>query len=206
VCVCCAVETIKCNDFEFTCWDVGGKDKIRPLWRHYYQNTMGMVFVIDSTDYERMGGWAEGDGRQSAREEFLRQANEDELKGIPMLILANKQDLTIADKPSRNFKPAMAAAEIEKKWGLEHEKKILGPVRIQGCSAVLGKGLYEGFQWLSDIIQQVNEGKALSYDQEQEKKRAELLQHVLAGTSLSKDMAQLVLSFLSFGIAIEMPP
>ena len=20
-------------------WDVGGQDKIRPLWRHYYQNT-----------------------------------------------------------------------------------------------------------------------------------------------------------------------
>ena len=35
-------------------WDVGGQDKIRRLWRHYYQNTNGLVFVVDSSDKERM--------------------------------------------------------------------------------------------------------------------------------------------------------
>jgi hypothetical protein len=34
-------------------WDVGGQDKIRPLWRHYYQNTQGIIFVVDSNDRER---------------------------------------------------------------------------------------------------------------------------------------------------------
>lgn len=29
------VEILKFKKSEFTCWDVGGCDKIRPLWRHY---------------------------------------------------------------------------------------------------------------------------------------------------------------------------
>ncbi len=37
----------------FTVWDVGGQDKIRPLWRHYFQNTQGLIFVVDSNDRER---------------------------------------------------------------------------------------------------------------------------------------------------------
>ena len=35
-------------------WDVGGQDKIRPLWRHYYQNTQGLIFVVDSNDRDRV--------------------------------------------------------------------------------------------------------------------------------------------------------
>lgn len=38
----------------FTVWDVGGQDKIRPLWRHYYQNTQGLIFVVDSNDRDRV--------------------------------------------------------------------------------------------------------------------------------------------------------
>jgi len=33
------VETVECKNISLTVWDVGGKDKIRPLWRHYYQGT-----------------------------------------------------------------------------------------------------------------------------------------------------------------------
>ncbi len=39
---------------EITVWDVGGCDKIRPLWRHYFQNTQGLVFFVDSNDCERL--------------------------------------------------------------------------------------------------------------------------------------------------------
>ena len=35
------VETVEYKNISFTVWDVGGQDKIRPLWRHYYQNTQG---------------------------------------------------------------------------------------------------------------------------------------------------------------------
>ena len=44
------VETVEYKKINFTVWDVGGQDKIRPLWRHYYQNTQGLIFVVDSND------------------------------------------------------------------------------------------------------------------------------------------------------------
>src|ERR1043165_10208569 len=42
------VETVKYKNINFTVWDVGGQDKIRPLWRHYYANTHGVIYVVDS--------------------------------------------------------------------------------------------------------------------------------------------------------------
>ena len=63
-------------------WDVGGQDKIRPLWRHYFQNTQGLIFVVDSNDRERVG---------EARDELHRMLQEDELRDAVLLIFANKQ-------------------------------------------------------------------------------------------------------------------
>eukprot|EP00456_Euglypha_rotunda_P045277 TRINITY_DN3583_c0_g1_i7.p1 TRINITY_DN3583_c0_g1~~TRINITY_DN3583_c0_g1_i7.p1 ORF type:complete len:125 (+),score=26.96 TRINITY_DN3583_c0_g1_i7:137-511(+) len=48
------VETVEYKNISFTVWDVGGQDKIRPLWRHYYQNTQGIIFVVDSNDRDRI--------------------------------------------------------------------------------------------------------------------------------------------------------
>ena len=51
VCMCNTgfnVETVEYKNISFTVWDVGGQDKIRPLWRHYFQNTQG-----EPTTYQR---------------------------------------------------------------------------------------------------------------------------------------------------------
>lgn len=40
------VETVEYKNISFTVWDVGGQDKIRPLWRHYFQNTQGKISYI----------------------------------------------------------------------------------------------------------------------------------------------------------------
>lgn len=48
------VESVEYKNICFTVWDVGGQDKIRPLWRHYFQNTQGLIFVVDSNDRERI--------------------------------------------------------------------------------------------------------------------------------------------------------
>lgn len=68
-------------------WDVGGQDKIRPLWRHYFQNTQGIIFVVDSNDRDRI---------VEAREELQRMLNEDELRDALLLVFANKQDLPVS--------------------------------------------------------------------------------------------------------------
>ena len=93
------VETVEYKNISFTVWDVGGQDKIRPLWRHYYQNTQGLIFVVDSNDADRI---------DAARDELHRMLNEDELRDAVLLVFANKQDL-----PN-----AMSAAEMTDKLGL----------------------------------------------------------------------------------------
>lgn len=82
------VETVEYKNIQFTVWDVGGQDKIRPLWRHYFQNTQGIIFVVDSNDRDRV---------VEAREELQRMLNEDELRDALLLVFANKQDLPVRD-------------------------------------------------------------------------------------------------------------
>merc|ERR550532_3622986 len=65
------VETVEYKNITFTVCDVGGQDKIRPLWRHYYQNTQGVIFVVDSNDRDRA---------EDAREELSKMLNEDEMR------------------------------------------------------------------------------------------------------------------------------
>ena len=125
------VETVEYKNISFTVWDVGGQDKIRPLWRHYFQNTQGIIFVVDSNDRERIS---------EAREELQRMLNEDELREALLLVFANKQDL-----PN-----AMNAAEITDKLGLHGLKSRTW--YIQSTCATSGDGLYEGLEWLSANI------------------------------------------------------
>lgn len=64
--------------------DVGGQDKIRPLWRHYYAGTQGLIFVVDCADRDRI---------DEARQELHRIINDRAMKEAIILIFANKQDL-----------------------------------------------------------------------------------------------------------------
>ncbi|KAK2157600.1 hypothetical protein LSH36_188g05013 [Paralvinella palmiformis] len=122
------VETVEYKNISFTVWDVGGQDKIRPLWRHYFQNTQGLIFVVDSNDRERVA---------EAQDELSKMLSEDELRDAVLLVFANKQDL-----PN-----AMTAAEITDKLGLSQLRGRRW--YIQGTCATQGQGLYEGLDWLS---------------------------------------------------------
>ncbi|KAJ2801920.1 Arf GTPase arf1 [Coemansia guatemalensis] len=125
------VETVEYKNICFTVWDVGGQDKIRPLWRHYFQNTQGIIFVVDSNDRDRIA---------EARDELQRMLNEDELRNAILLVFANKQDL-----PN-----AMDNEEIV-------ELLNLGMIRnrewyIQKTCATTGDGLYDGLEWISNTL------------------------------------------------------
>ncbi|GLU13513.1 hypothetical protein SLE2022_301460 [Rubroshorea leprosula] len=122
------VETVEYKNVSFTVWDVGGQDKIRPLWRHYFQNTEGLIYVIDSNDRERIS---------EARDELHRMLSENELRDTTLLVLANKQDL-----PN-----AMNVSEITDKLGLHSLRQRRW--YIQATCATSGQGLYEGLDWLS---------------------------------------------------------
>merc|ERR1712005_25052 len=78
------VETVEYKNISFTVWDIGGQDKIRRLWRYYYQGTNAIIYVFDSCDRDRI---------EDAREELSKMLTEVELQSAVLLVLANKQDL-----------------------------------------------------------------------------------------------------------------
>ncbi|KAA0201026.1 ADP-ribosylation factor [Fasciolopsis buskii] len=78
------VETVTYKNVRFNVWDVGGQEKIRPLWRHYYTGSQGLIFVVDSSDRERI---------EEARQELHKIANDREMQDAVILVFANKQDL-----------------------------------------------------------------------------------------------------------------
>ncbi|NXJ55708.1 ARF5 factor, partial [Spizaetus tyrannus] len=122
------VETVEYKNICFTVWDVGGQDKIRPLWRHYFQNTQGLIFVVDSNDRERV---------QESADELQKMLQEDELRDAILLVFANKQDM-----PN-----AMAVSELTDKLGLQTLRSRTW--YVQATCATQGTGLYDGLDWLS---------------------------------------------------------
>ncbi|XP_030076279.1 ADP-ribosylation factor-like protein 4D [Microcaecilia unicolor] len=116
----------------FQVWDVGGQEKLRPLWKSYTRRTDGMVFVVDSAEVERM---------EEAKVELHKITRTSENQGVPVLVLANKQDLPTA----------LSVTEVEKLLAL-HELGSATLNAIQGCSAADGLGLHQGLEKLYEMV------------------------------------------------------
>ena len=116
------------ENISFTVWDVGGQDKIRPLWRHYYQNTQVVVWVVDATDRDRM---------DQSKEELHRILIEPELKDVILLILANKQDLSNA------LSAEEVQDELEMTYYQSQSPEILKKLREKTLLAILPNGIIE---------------------------------------------------------------
>eukprot|EP00485_Elphidium_margaritaceum_P007345 CAMPEP_0202685838 /NCGR_PEP_ID=MMETSP1385-20130828/1684_1 /ASSEMBLY_ACC=CAM_ASM_000861 /TAXON_ID=933848 /ORGANISM="Elphidium margaritaceum" /LENGTH=191 /DNA_ID=CAMNT_0049340297 /DNA_START=96 /DNA_END=671 /DNA_ORIENTATION=+ len=134
------VETVEYKNINFTVWDVGGQEKIRPLWRHYYQNADGIIFVVDSIDRDRIDD-SQGNV-DNAKDELHRLLLEDELRDAALLVFANKQDL-----PN-----AMSVNDIAQRLSLDQLRNR--DWKIQSAAAINGAGLYEGLEWLSQTLNQ----------------------------------------------------
>eukprot|EP00949_MAST-11_sp_MAST-11-sp1_P001980 g1980.t1 len=126
------VETILYKNLSLTSWDVGGKDKIRPLWRHYFQNTEALIFVVDASDHDRI---------EDARDELHRVANEPQLleQNPTILIMLNKMDL-----PN-----VLTVSEAREKLDVEGLEWIYSHVHMQPTIGYSGHGLYEGLEYIS---------------------------------------------------------
>ncbi|EFC44283.1 ARF/SAR family small GTPase [Naegleria gruberi] len=125
------VETITYKNIKFQVWDLGGQTSIRPYWRCYYANTDAIIYVVDSSDRERMG---------IAKEELFAMLDEKELKDSILLIMANKQDA----------KNAMSVEEVSEQLNLTKIKNRTWT--IFKTSALNGIGINEGLEWLSENI------------------------------------------------------
>ena len=122
------VETVSYKNVKFNVWDVGGQDNIRPLWRHYYTGTQGLIFVVDCADKDRV---------EEARQELHRIINGRAMKDAIILIFANKQDLPDALNPP----------EVQEKLGMTQIRDRNW--FVQPSCAITGDGLYKGLTWLT---------------------------------------------------------
>jgi ADP-ribosylation factor protein 1 len=126
------VESVKYKNLDLTIWDVGGQERIRKLWRHYYNNIDVVIFVIDSNDCGRF---------PEVKEELHYLLNEDQLKNCIVLIFSNKTDLPNSMDCSKIGEEINIHA-IKQKW------------YIQPISALYDKGgIYDGLQWIKKNIE-----------------------------------------------------
>ena len=121
------IKTLEYKGYKLNVWDVGGQTTIRSYWRNYFEQTDGLVWVVDSADILRL---------QDCRDELHVLLQQERLAGASLLIFCNKQDLQDA-------------------FTIEKIKDILGLDDIKGrhwavvaCSAVSGLGLLQGIDWL----------------------------------------------------------
>ena len=128
--------------------------QIRALWRHYYENTAGIVFMVNSADRERIDD--RNDALDSAKENLHRLLSEPLLCASapggdgtapriapPLLVLANKQDVA----------GAMSVQEVTERLGLD----ALRPSRqvlVQGCSTLKPDipEVRQGLDWMIETL------------------------------------------------------
>jgi small GTP-binding protein len=125
------VETVAYKNIQFSVWDIGGQDRIRKLWRHYFAGTNLLIWVVDSNDTQRMA---------EAREELHALLKEDELRDAALLVYANKMDLPYAMSVSEVAQLLGLHAFPGRKW------------HVQATSGMTGNGLWEGLEWASKAL------------------------------------------------------
>ncbi|KAH9622892.1 hypothetical protein KSS87_001161 [Heliosperma pusillum] len=140
------VETVQYKNIKFQVWDLGMRlspifqlcyddmpdfASLRPYWRCYFPNTQAIIYVVDSSDTDRLA---------IAKDEFHAILEEEELKGAVVLVFANKQDLP----------GALDDAAVTE--SLELHKIKSRQWAIFKTSATKGEGLFEGLDWLSNTL------------------------------------------------------
>lgn len=127
------IKTLEYQNYKLNVWDVGGQQTIRSYWRNYYEQTDGLMFVIDSADVRRM---------EMCKAELHALLKQEKLAGASLLIFANKQDL----------KGALSQEDIAKLLDLHTLGDTGRHWRIVGCSAWTGEGLIEGVDWIVNDV------------------------------------------------------
>ncbi|KAH9839165.1 P-loop containing nucleoside triphosphate hydrolase protein [Rhodofomes roseus] len=134
-------------------WDLGGQRGIRSIWHRYYDDCHAVVFVLDAQDRERLGeGW----------EVFDNVLSDPKILGVPLLLLANKQDSphSLSVEEIRNdyeewYRSKQDAAR--RRYGdeveLEHRRDRMASLDVMGISALEGTGVQAAVDWLFIRVQ-----------------------------------------------------
>lgn len=123
---------VEVSNRKLVLWDLGGQPGLRPIWDKYYEELHALIYVVDASCPSRF------EESKSTLEKVLRH---EDLHGVPLLILANKQD----------HPDALKAEELSQCLDL----KILdGRVHFfQSVSGYNGVGIKEAINWLVDALE-----------------------------------------------------
>ncbi|KAI4184019.1 MAG: hypothetical protein LQ348_004604 [Seirophora lacunosa] len=177
------VSTIDLPDMYLKFWDVGGQLSLRNLWKSYYGSAHAVVFVVDSTDlgdgsdWEDLGSNAAALGLQeSDKTEGVNDVNgttntselgrleecrlvlesvisEQDMAGVPILVLANKQDREDCVETVK-IKEGLVRKVFEgEKGGAVRDSRVL-PI-----SALHGEGVREAVEWVRTRVKWNQEGR-----------------------------------------------
>ena len=130
---------LEINGVVAVCWDVGGQLGLRQLWKNYFQEVDGLIFVMDSSDKRRF---------QESSDALQSALSNTSLEGKPLLFLANKRDVS----------ECVPMSEIQSFFKVNDIKER--PVKVVPCSAKRNEGLGEGITWMVDEAVKFNQLKA----------------------------------------------
>ncbi|XP_061410112.1 ADP-ribosylation factor-related protein 1 isoform X2 [Lethenteron reissneri] len=78
------IGTIDVGSVRLMFWDLGGQEELQSLWDKYFAECHGVIYLIDSVDEGRL---------VESRDAFDKMVSSEALEGVPLLVLANKQDM-----------------------------------------------------------------------------------------------------------------
>ncbi|KAL3230531.1 ADP-ribosylation factor-like protein 3 [Nakaseomyces bracarensis] len=125
-------------------WDVGGQESLRSMWSEYYSQCHGIIFVVDSTDRSRI---------DECSETLKGIVMDDEIEGVPILMLANKQDV-----PER-----MEVQDIKEIFNKIAEHMSARDSRVLPVCALTGEGVKDSIEWLILRLQRNKEARPPTY-------------------------------------------
>ncbi|KAL2002074.1 hypothetical protein VTN02DRAFT_710 [Thermoascus thermophilus] len=161
------VATIPLPDMYLKIWDVGGQISMRGLWQSYYASCHAIIFVVDSADVGQdadiarlppADAFAESQNGRFGRLDECRQVLESVLQhadvaGVPILVLANKQDREDCVEVVRIKEGFVRKVFEGEKGGGVRDSRVL-PV-----SALLGTGVQEAVEWVRSRVKWNKEGR-----------------------------------------------
>ncbi|VDK23136.1 unnamed protein product [Taenia asiatica] len=110
----------------FVVWDLGGQESLRVIWRQYLQGISGLVFVVDSADVSRI---------EEARSCLHALVRDPHLAGVPIALVANKQDLT----------DSLSVSQVEELLDMGRLSPLRNPYIIRPTIALSGVGVTQLF-------------------------------------------------------------